>query len=71
MITIAIPEWVLLTIGIYLIINAGLQIWKNILNEQLKKETKKLVNNQQLIKDLRDTIERQNNSGLGRKESVA
>jgi len=69
MVGIIIPSWLIWTVLIYLILNLALSIWKNILNEQLKKETKKLVNNQQLIKDLRDTIEKQNNSGLGRKES--
>lgn len=73
MITITIPDWVLLSVGIYFFVNEGLQIWKNILDESIKKWTKKLVNNQQLIKDLRDTIEAQNKGGaqVGRKDSTS
>lgn len=59
MVGVIIPEWMLWSVFIYAILNFALSVWKQILKEKLKKETKKLVENQKLIKELRETIEAQ------------
>ena len=56
MVTITIPEWFIFLIAITFLVQIGLNIWKNILNEQIKKETKKLVDNQKLIKELNEKL---------------
>lgn len=56
MVTITIPEWVVYAVAVYAIIRFVLDFWIGCLNERIKQETKKLVNNQKLIKELKEKL---------------
>lgn len=56
MITLTIPNWFLVGITAYFLTDVILNIWKRILDWQIKKATERLAKNEQIKKDLRDKI---------------